>query len=159
VTISYVETLPYENGVYEFTFPMVAGERYIPGEIKPGGEPDNNAQRQARAATDRVPDAERITPPRAPDGMRPGHDISLDFAIDAGVPLEQINAELHEIEVERDTHHQAVVRLKEKDAIPDRDFTLRFGVGGLQIADGALAHRNERGGYFTLMLQPPNRVD
>src|SRR5262245_322848 len=52
----------------------------------------------------------------------------------------------------------SVVRLKEKAAIPDRDFTLRFGVGGMQIADAVLAHRDERGGYFTLMLQPPNRV-
>jgi len=36
VVISYVETLPYENGVYEFTFPMVAGPRYIPGEPTQG---------------------------------------------------------------------------------------------------------------------------
>ena len=158
VMISYVETLPYENGVYEFTFPMVVGPRYIPGEPKPVAEPDNADQKQAATGTDQVPDAARITPQRMPDGMRPGHDVSLEVAIDTGVPLEQITSELHEIEVDRDSSHQAVVRLKEKAAIPDRDFTLRFGVGGLQIADAVLAHRDERGGYFTLMLQPPNRV-
>jgi Ca-activated chloride channel family protein len=158
VTISYVETLPYEDGVYEFTFPMVAGERYIPGEPKQSKDPDGSDGEQATAGTDQVPDAARITPPRAPKGMRPGHDISLEVAIDTGVPLEQVTSELHEIEVDRDSHHQAVVRLKGKAAIPDRDFTLRFGVGGLQIADAVLAHRNERGGYFTLMLQPPSRV-
>src|SRR5215510_6353372 len=152
VTISYVETLPYEDGVYEFTFPMVVGPRYIPGTTKPDdGKP-------ATAGTDQVPDAARITPPHMPAGMRPGHDVSLEVAIDAGVPLEQITSELHEIEVDRDSNHQAVVRLKEKDTIPDRDFTLRFGVGGMQIADAVLAHRGERGGYFTLMLQPPSRV-
>ena len=31
VTISYVETLKYEDGSYEFVFPMVVGPRYIPG--------------------------------------------------------------------------------------------------------------------------------
>src|SRR4029077_5465131 len=31
ITISYVETLKYENGAYEFVFPMVVGPRYIPG--------------------------------------------------------------------------------------------------------------------------------
>jgi Ca-activated chloride channel homolog len=152
VTISYVETLSYEDGVYEFTFPMVAGERYIPGE-KPGDDPDDG-----KAGTDQVPDAARITPPHIPGGMRPGHDISLEVVINTGVSLEQITSELHEIEVDRDSHHQAVVRLKEKATIPDRDFTLRFGVGGLQIADAVLAHRDERGGYFTLMLQPPARI-
>src|SRR5262245_42445878 len=156
VTISYVETLHYEDGVYAFTFPMVAGPRYIPGEAKPGDGPDDG--KQAAAGTDQVPDAARITPPRMPDGMRPGHDVSLEVAIDTGVPLERITSELHEVEVDRDGNHQAVVRLKEKSAIPDRDFTLRFGVGGMQIADAVLAHRDERGGYFTLMLQPPNRV-
>ena len=33
VTISYVETLKYEEGSYEFTFPMVVGERYIPASM------------------------------------------------------------------------------------------------------------------------------
>src|SRR5262245_21132259 len=156
VTISYVETLPYEDGVYEFTFPMVVGPRYIPGKTKRDDGPGDG--KPAAAETDQVPDAARITPPRMPDEVRPGHDVSLEVAIDTGVPLEQITSELHEIEVDRDGNHQAVVRLKEKAAIPDRDFTLRFGVGGMQIADAVLAHRDERGGYFTLMLQPPNRV-
>src|SRR5262245_32431848 len=31
ITISYVETLKYENGSYEFMFPMVVGPRYVPG--------------------------------------------------------------------------------------------------------------------------------
>ena len=156
VTISYVETLPYDDGVYEFTFPMVVGPRYIPGKTATGDGPDDG--KQDAAGTDQVPDAARITPTRTPDGMRPGHDVSLEVAIDTGVPLEQITSELHEIEADRDGNHQAVVRLKEKGEIPDRDFTLRFGVGGMQIADAVLVHRGERGGYFTLMLQPPNRV-
>src|SRR5256884_5125940 len=31
ITVSYVETLKYEAGSYEFSFPMVVGPRYIPG--------------------------------------------------------------------------------------------------------------------------------
>ncbi len=31
ITISYVENLRYEDGSYEFVFPMVVGPRYIPG--------------------------------------------------------------------------------------------------------------------------------
>src|SRR5256886_5851595 len=31
ITISYVETLKYEAGAYEFVFPMVVGPRYVPG--------------------------------------------------------------------------------------------------------------------------------
>src|SRR5438132_5941812 len=31
ISISYVETLKYEDGSYEFVFPLVVGPRYIPG--------------------------------------------------------------------------------------------------------------------------------
>ena len=39
VTIKYVETLKYEEGAYEFVFPMVVAPRYIPGQpvSKQGG--------------------------------------------------------------------------------------------------------------------------
>ncbi len=140
VKISYLEMLPYENGVYEFNFPMVVGPRYIPGEQKTTADPA------------------RLGPLQVADGMRPGHDISIEVRLDTGVALEQITSELHEIEVDRVGAHQAVIRLKDKTVIPDRDFVLRYGVGGLQIADAVLAHRDERSGYFTLILQPPNRI-
>ena len=32
ITISYVETLSYDGGVYSVVFPMVVGPRYIPGQ-------------------------------------------------------------------------------------------------------------------------------
>ncbi|MFL6283459.1 MAG: VIT domain-containing protein, partial [Pyrinomonadaceae bacterium] len=38
VVISYVETLKYEDGRYEWSFPMVVGERYIPSGSKGGEE-------------------------------------------------------------------------------------------------------------------------
>src|SRR3954464_14419476 len=83
VIISYVETLKYEAGTYEFVFPMVVGPRYIPGT--PTGR---RPPRGRRPGTDRVPDAARITPAAAPRGMRAGHDISVEVSLDAGVPVE-----------------------------------------------------------------------
>src|ERR1700682_2924134 len=69
ITISYVETLKYEEGAYEFVFPMVVGPRYVPGSATGaqgmGASPD----------TDRVLDASRITPQPGPAGVRAGHDI------------------------------------------------------------------------------------
>ena len=34
VEISYVETLKYEDGAYEFVFPMTVAPRYIPNGVK-----------------------------------------------------------------------------------------------------------------------------
>ena len=86
VTISYVETLNYEEGAYEFVFPMVVGPRYVPGSPKPHSQGSGFAP-----DTEQVPDASRITPKSAPEGMRSGHDISLEVALDAGLMIDDID--------------------------------------------------------------------
>src|SRR5262245_3086096 len=155
VTISYVETLKYDDGSYEFVFPMVVGPRYIPGNPagKQGGgwAPD----------TDRVPDASRITPPVAQEGTRAGHDISLEVALDAGVPIDGLKSVLHDVDLERPTGHSAFVSLKDKAVIPNKDFVLKYDVAGKRIEDAVLTHRSEQpgDGFFTLILQPPERVN
>src|SRR3989441_9668392 len=84
ITISYVETLKYEDGSYEFVFPMVVGPRYVSGSAT--GAPVNGFAPD----TTQVPDASRITPQPVPEGMRSGHDVSIDVSLDAGVPIDQL---------------------------------------------------------------------
>ena len=152
IEISYVETLAYDDGSYSFVFPMVVGPRYIPGKEtgKQGGgfAPD----------TDEVPDGSRITPPVAAPGTRAGHDISVEVALDAGVPIENIQSTLHEVDVARTSPSAATVTLKDKATIPNKDFILKYEVAGAKLTDAVLAHKDDRGGFFTLILQPPDRV-
>jgi Ca-activated chloride channel homolog len=148
VTISYAETLQYQDGGYEFVFPMVVGPRYIRGWA-----PD----------TDKVPDASRITPNvAAVPGTRAGHDISLELAIDAGVPIQELRSPSHQIDVERTAMGFAKVKLQNEGEIPNKDFVLKYSVAGEQISDAVLSHWVPQGsaddGYFTLILQPPTRV-
>jgi Ca-activated chloride channel homolog len=156
MTISYVETLKYEDGSYEFVFPMVVGPRYIPGAAAPKPSPGT------RPDTAQVPDASRVTPPIAAKGTRAGHDISIEVALDAGVTIDGLKSTLHEIDAERLTDHSAFVRLKNKSEIPNRDFILRYDVAGRGIDDALLTNRSPGGepgsGFFTMILQPPERV-
>lgn len=151
VTISYVETLKYDGGTYEFSFPTVVGPRYVPGTPQPRGE-------GKATGTDRVPDASRVSPPVMPKDKRAGHDISIDVSLDAGLPIEELKSVSHEVDVERRAPARARVRLKDLNAIPNKDFVLRYDVAGKKIGDALLTHRGERGGYFTFVLQPPERV-
>jgi Ca-activated chloride channel family protein len=153
VEISYVETLKYEGGAYEFVFPMVVGPRYIPGTVT------GNQGGGTKPDTDKVPDASRITPPVMPQGMRAGHDISLEVALDAGVSLDGITSKSHEIDVDRKSVSSAVVRLKNRTEIPNKDFILRYDVAGKRLEDAVFTHRSDRGGFFTMILQPPERVN
>lgn len=152
ITISYVETLKYETGDYEFVFPMVVGPRYIPGNAagKQGGGWAHD--------TNRVPDASRITPPVTPPGTRAGHDITIEVAVDAGVPIDKLTSGSHEVDIVRPDARRAVVKLRNQATIPNKDFVLRYHVAGAKIEDAVLTHRGEKDGYFTLILQPPGRV-
>ena len=137
ITISYVETLNYVNGAYEFVFPMVVGPRYIPGS---------------------VPDAARIKPKMVSPGTRSGHDISLEVTLDAGLIIDDLSSKTHVVDIERLDPHSARLRLKDNATIPNKDFILRYDVATQSIQDAVLTHRSDKGGFFTMILQPPERV-
>ena len=158
VTISYLQTLEYESGAYQFVFPMVVGPRYIPGQ--PVGKQAGGWARD----TNQVRDASKITPQVTPEGTRAGHDISIELALDTGVPLLELNSVSHEIEIARTGASSATVRLKNLSEIPNKDFVLKYDVAGEQISDAILSQGESQGvsrakaaagGYFTLILQPP----
>ena len=90
--------------------------------------------------------------------MRAGHDVSLEINLDAGVPLAGVKSASHEIDVQQVDEKRAVVRLKDQATIPNKDFLLTYGVASDTIKDAVLAHNSDRGGFFTLILQPPQRV-
>ncbi|MEP6704988.1 MAG: VIT and VWA domain-containing protein, partial [Acidobacteriota bacterium] len=134
VEISYVETLTYEDGAYEFVFPMTIGPRYNPSSVT---------------------DAAKISPAVAIG--RPGHDISIEVNLNAGVPIEEIRSTSHDIQQLNFNPSSAKVTLKDETTIPNKDFVLRYDVTGKKIEDAVLATRDKRGGFFTMMLQPPDK--
>lgn len=160
ITISYVEYLKYEAGEYEFSFPMVVGPRYVPAS---GGPPEEIVRQPVlplpKGDPNRnVPDADRITPPVTPEGTRAGHDINLAVNLNAGVPIQGIESALHDVAIKQNGEHIAEVQLKNNKTIPNRDFILKYKVAGAKIGDAVLTHADADGGYFTLILQPPDRV-
>ena len=140
VRLRTVETLRYERGIYRLTFPLVVGPRYVPG----GG---------------RVADAARINPPVLPQGMRSGHDVSIEVSLDAGVPIANLTSPSHKIVSEARSVSRAFVRLADGDAIPNKDFLLRWSVSSEKPAVGLLAHRDGVDGFFTLLVQPKGEID
>jgi Ca-activated chloride channel family protein len=154
IKLSVIELLKYEAGVYEFAFPLVVGPRYIPGN--PTGAGDHGTMPD----TNQVPDASRISPPVAgvhTDDPTAGHDVSMEVNLAAGVPVGDVESTSHKIFADRtgaDSYH---VALADQAVPPNKDFILKYRVAGTGIRDAVLAHADKSGGYFTLILQPPDR--
>lgn len=134
VEISYVQLLKYEDGWFEFNFPMVVGPRFL------GNAPDPN----------------KIAPPITPEGTRTGATIDLSVDIDAGTQIEEVQSVLHEIESSSKGANRLVVSLSKRDEIPNRDFILRYRATGDSVKSALLTTADpKRGGFFTLILLPP----
>ncbi len=148
VTLKYLQDLAYDHGEYKFVFPMTMGPRYIPGapagKSGTGWSPD----------TDKVADASRITPPVVKPGQRSGRDISVEVKLDAGVEIKNIRSSSHIINITSSGLAKAEVKLSPEDSIPNKDFQLTYEPATRMVSAAALAHKDGKSGYFTLLLQP-----
>lgn len=147
VNIKYFNTLAYADGWYEFVFPMVVGPRFNP----PGSTDGVGAVgRGSAGVSGQSTEVQYLKP-----GERSGHDISLAVDIDAGVKIEEVACSSHAIKKDTDGSEKVRVKLSEFDSIPNKDFVLRFKVAGDTVKSALVTHRDQRGGFFTLMLYPP----
>ena len=119
--------------------------------------------------TNQVPDASKVTPMPVKPGTRAGHDISLTMKIDTGGPgITAIDSALHEInggDIENklgEPPSKLTIELANAKEIPNRDFVLAWKQESDKITEATFTHTGQygdyTGGFFTLILQPPDRV-
>jgi len=153
ISTHYVQDLTYDAGEYEFVFPMVVGPRFI------GGESLGTASGTGLAPdTTTVPDASRITPPILGQGMRSGHDVSIEIRADVGLTPRNIQVPTHEVAVETKALGFELM-LAEAESIPNRDFVLRYEVDSKEVTTSMMTYRDpgrSKVGTFNLLIQPPD---
>src|SRR5215471_3119069 len=170
VTLSVIELLKYEAGTYEFAFPMVVGPRYIPGNPAAAVEPAAGMQdvslktgqdRGTMPDTDQVPDASKISPPVAgihTADEHAGYDVSIAVNLTAGLYVTEVDSSSHKISSERTGPDSFHVQLADDAVLANKDFILKYKVAGPGIGAAVLTNSDHSGGYFTLILQPPDKV-
>ena len=145
IDIRYFNTLKWDDGAYEFVFPMVVAPRFNPaGSV----DPIAAVARGQQATTGKS--VSHLAP-----NERSGHDISLSIDLHAGVSIEHIESINHVIKTEQLGSDHRKVTLSANDSIPNRDFVLRYRVAGDTIKSALMTHRDDHGQYFTMMLYPP----
>jgi Ca-activated chloride channel homolog len=150
VTIKYFHTLVCSDGWFEFVFPMVVGPRFNPAGSRSGvGAIGRGRQGLSGQRTE----VSYLRP-----SERSGHDISLQVELRPGMEIEETACRTHEVAVARRTPLHTTVDLGSGDAIPNKDFVLRYRLAGDHIKSSLLTHHDERGGFFTLMLVPPREL-
>jgi Ca-activated chloride channel family protein len=149
IDLTYYNTLQYRDGDYEFVFPMVVGPRFNPPGTQDGigAVAHGNTGKSGQAVEVQYLD---------PEKERSGHDIALSVDIDAGMEIESLASPLA-----RDREDTGPPRSRRASssasstARSNKDFVLRYRLAGEMVKTAFITHRDERGGFFTLMLQPP----
>ena len=157
VTLTYLELLPYGQGVSAFVFPTVVGPRYIPAGEKTGVRDANPEGRIADNT--RVPDASAITPPSFAEGETGAHRIDLKITVNPRIPIQSLTSPSHKILVAKHSKQKATVSIAKTDRIPNKDFVLKIDARDNVPAIAVLAHKKTGdAGYVTLAIQPPVKV-
>ena len=149
IEIRYVEPVAVDEGAVRWAVPTLVAPRYIPGV--PSG--DRTAHGVADP-TNRVPDADRISPPIGPVS----YGLSLEVSFDLGVEVD-VECPSHAVVVRREGA-VAKVSFAQREVPLDRDVVLvaaaRAGARPDVPIAAALSHRTSKEpvGSFALTIVP-----
>ncbi len=175
VTLTYAQTVPRVDGAYELVIPLVVGPRYqpqgvgvAPGEAAPrGGVQHWNAQTGTSGGAtgknsqtaygqweiEQLPAYPLVFELNVPDQIDPER-VGLIVHLNAGMAIANIESRTHPITTETPAQGRAEVKLANR-TLDNRDFVLRYTLAGTRTQAGLLAYRDQRGGFFSLLLEPP----
>ena len=142
VELAYTELIVPTDRVYTFVYPTVVGPRYTnqPAESSP---PSETWSRN----------------PYLQQGEPPTYRFSIDVAIAAGLPIQDVYCTSHKVETAFSSPTAAKITLNPSETSGgNRDFILRYRLDGDRIQSGLLLYEGERENYFLLMMQPPKKV-
>ncbi|MBL8259298.1 MAG: VWA domain-containing protein [Candidatus Competibacteraceae bacterium] len=176
VTLKYAQTVPRVDGAYELVVPLVVGPRYqpqgagvAPGETSPQGgiqhwDPKTGTSGGATRAdsqaaygqweVEQVPAYPPVFELSAPDQIDPER-VGLAIHLNAGMAINAIESRTHPITAQTPEPGKAEIRLTDGRTLDNRDFVLRYTLAGARTQAGLLAYRDQRGGFFSLLLEPP----
>src|SRR5262245_28832304 len=169
VTLKYTQTVPRIDGGYELVVPLVVGPRYIPADsasrpqvavLAPTGVlrdiPADQANPRPAAGVWQLgpvpeyPEVAGLTIPATIDGDR----VSIRVNLASGIPIAGVTSTTHALAATGDTKAKTVT-LAQGRTVDNRDFVLRYTLSGSAPQAGLLAHRDARGGTFSLLIEPP----
>ncbi|MGB1539330.1 MAG: VIT and vWA domain-containing protein, partial [Rickettsiales bacterium] len=168
VTLKYTQAIPKKDDYYELVVPLIVGPRYqpasagVPPTIRDGDElvamPDIRSDTAfGKWELEALPEYPYVAGLTIPDTIDKDR-VSIRVNLNAAMPIQHIHSRTHEVKTEGEDKAQTV-QLVQGRTIDNRDFVLCYQLAGENTAAGMLTAKNERGGYFSLMIEPPAMPD
>ncbi len=161
VELRYTELLVPTDGVYEMVYPTVVMPRYASETTTTGADGRNQfvASPYTHAGVDgRVCPAGSTAEGRC-GSIEPTAALNIHVSLGAGMPIQGIESPSHKIASTLSPNHAtAMIDLDSTDqSAGNRDFVLRYRLGGADIASGLMLFKGKTENFFLMMVQPPQR--
>ena len=149
IAIEYQQAVLLDNEQFSIRFPMVVGDRYVPGRAI--ATPRDSLGHSLD--TNQVPDASKVTPPSDPFVDRP---VNISINLRAGFKPESISSSYHAvnvIDIDSTTKH---ITLTNPNVQAERDFVLSWQAHtSLQPEVSIFTQKRGDDYYLMLMATPP----
>ena len=171
VEIQYQDRAVYDDGQFNYRFPMVVAPRYTPLDqrvpmVRAPSEPAVPSPKAQPIAHGLGQEdlAGRADEPRARDLFGPvrhpeeglANPLSLRITLDAGLPVAQLDSLYHEVRIEGGDGMPWQVALAEGPVPADRDFVLQWSPANTRDAQAAVfAEPLGDDSYLLVSLLPP----
>ncbi len=142
VELKYTELLTPTDRIYEFVFPTVVGPRY-----------------SGAKASHPSPSEQWVANPYLRQGKLSQTGLNINVAIFAGMPIKDVTCPSHKVQTVYSGASEVKVSLDKSESHGgNRDYLLRFRLGGDKVATGLLLSQGKQENFFVLMMQPPKRI-
>jgi Ca-activated chloride channel homolog len=149
ITLQYVQHIERLDGHYELVLPLVVGPRYQPEQIK-----QKITKQVGQWQLEALPDYPSVAGLNLPKEIEQER-VSIEITLDGGMPVAAVSSPTHGIEIKSvDKQHRSIT-LSNGRVIDNRDFELHYRLAGEQVQAGLLTHEDERGHFFSVLLEPP----
>jgi Ca-activated chloride channel family protein len=163
VTLRYVQMVPKIDGQHELVIPLIVGPRYESAADGPAVAEESsvaNADAPKPENTWTV-SAQPAYPPVAglhlPDSFT-SERVSLEVKLVAGVSVSGFGSPSHPIAVQ-DSDVGIRASFADGKVLDNRDLLLHYKLGGDALEVATLSHTDPRGGFLSLMIEPPAVID
>ena len=164
VTLKYVQTIPKIDNDYRLIVPLIVGPRYqplVPKDAPMAGSNPMAVELKKIANITKYGEWEIGDLPEYPAVFGPKalsqvdrDRVSIKIKLKAAVSFSSIRSDTHEINVSG-SENEKVTSLSGGRTIDNRDFVLNYRLAGASTQAGLLVHRDEKEGYFSLLIEPP----
>ena len=160
--INVIDRVSYQQHTFSLRLPTTFTPRYTPGKklnlnLKETENVSINEQSGWGINTDIVPNANQITPSQihAKDTQTPNR-FRFQLELDAGVELDKIHSETHDITIQQRSKKHASVSLKNATEFMNRDLVLQWQPLKTQTPTAAVFQQTiDQEQYVMAMLLPP----